>query len=492
MFPRLLSLSLSLTLALAPIAPSTAQSIRLPDIGDPSQAYFGPDEEQQMGLDIMRQLRERGAVMDDVQLNEYLNSIGQSIATYADQNGVPFTFFMVRDSGINAFALPHNFIGINAGLLLATQREDELAGVIAHEIAHVSQHHIVRAIADMKRMTIPMAAAMVAGAALAAASKQAGQAAMVGAMAAGAQHQISFTRANEQEADRIGMQLLARAGFDPKGMTDFFAKLERMAGGEARNRIPEMLLTHPRPESRAADTQDRVEIPPVRRTAPRDRKAYHLAKARVRVLATDDNNSLIRDLETTLARGGYASETAERYAYALALRQAGRYHDAQQQVNRLLKSDPDRLAFRIEAAELALTGGERAQGWRLFEEARQLYPDDFTLAMHYGRALATQGDSKLAMRLMQPHLRRRPNDPALYASYAQAAQRSGDLAATHATMAEYHYLNGELLPAIEQLEVGLRNPGLSPNQEAQLRARLKQIRAEAIARDLPVPKRDSP
>jgi predicted Zn-dependent protease len=483
---------LSGVLALTPGASPIAQSIRLPDIGDPSQAYFGPDEEQQLGLDLMRQLRARGAVMDDVQLNEYLNSIGQGIATYADQNGVPYTFFMVRDASINAFALPHNFIGINAGLLLATRREDELAGVVAHEIAHVSQHHIVRAIADMKRMALPMAAAMVAGAALAAASKQAGQAALVGAMAAGAQHQISFTRANEQEADRIGMQLMAKAGFDPRGMTDFFAKLERLAGGEARNQIPDMLRTHPRPESRAADTQDRVEIPPMRRAAPRDRKAYDLAKARARVLVTDDNNSLIRDLETTLAKGGYASETAERYAYALALRQAGRYDDARQQVNRLLGGDPDRLAFRIEAAEIALAQGDRTRAWRLFEEARQLYPDDFTLAMSYGRALASQGDPKQALRLLQPHLRRRPNDPALYANYAQAAQRAGDLAATHATMAEYHYLNGELLPAIEQLEQGLRNPGLSPNQEAQLRARLKQIRAEAIARDLPVPKRDAP
>jgi predicted Zn-dependent protease len=487
-----LTLTLSLILVLAPAVPSTAQSIRLPDIGDPSQADFGPDEEQKMGLDIMRRLRERGVLIDDVQLNEYLNSIGQNIATYADQNGTPFTFFMVRDSGINAFALPHNFIGINTGLLLATQREDELAGVIAHEIAHVSQHHIVRAIADMKRMTLPLAAAMIAGAALAAASKQAGQAAMVGSMAAGAQHQISFTRVNEQEADRVGMQFLAKAGFDPKGMSDFFAKLERLSSGEARNQVPEILLTHPRPESRVADTQDRVEIPPMRRTASRDRKAYDLAKARARVLATDDNGSLIRDLETTLAKGGYASETAERYAYALALRQAGRYDAAGQQVTRLLQSDSDRLAFRIEAAELALARGDRAQGWRLFETARQLYPDDFTLAMSYGRALATQGDPKLAMRLMQPHLRRRPNDPLLYASYAQAAQRSGDLAATHSTMAEYHYLNGELLPAIEQLELGLRNPGLSPNQEAQLRARLKQIRAEAIAQDLPVPKRDAP
>ncbi|MGB5063540.1 MAG: tetratricopeptide repeat protein, partial [Candidatus Competibacter sp.] len=168
------------------------------------------------------------------------------------------------------------------------------------------------------------------------------------------------------------------------------------------------------------------------------------------------------------------------------------YDEARQQVARLVGGDPDRLAFRIEAAEIALAQGDRQQSWRLFEEARKLYPDDFTLAMHYGRALATQGDPKLAMRLLQPHLRRHPNDPLLYASYAQAAQRAGDMAATYATMAEYHYLNGELLPAIEQLELGLRNPGLSPNREAQLRARLKQFRAEAVAQDLPLPKRASP
>jgi predicted Zn-dependent protease len=489
---RLFPLTLSLILGLTPVAPLTAQSILLPDIGDPSSVYFGADDEQKLGLDIMRKLRDRGAVMDDVQLNEYLNSIGQSIVTYADHNGAPYTFFMVRDSGINAFALPHNFIGINAGLLLATQREDELAGVIAHEIAHVSQRHIARAIADMKRLSLPMAAAMLAGAALAAASKQAGQAAMVGSIAASAQHQISFTRINEQEADRIGMQLLANAGFDPQGMTDFFSKLERLSSGEARNQIPDMLRTHPRPESRAADTQDRLPVPPMRRAGPRDRKAYELAKARTRVLLTEDNRTLIRALETRLAQGDFTNETSERYAYALALRQAGRYDEAQQQVTRLLRSDPDRLAFRIEAAEIALAQGDRAQAWRLFEEAQRLYPDDFTLAMHYGRTLSAQGDPQRAMRLLQPHLRRRPNDPQLYATYAQAAQRTGDRAETHATMAQYHYLNGELLAAVEQLEIGLRNPGLSPDQEARLRARLKQLKAEAIAQNLPVSKRAEP
>jgi predicted Zn-dependent protease len=288
------------------------------------------------------------------------------------------------------------------------------------------------------------------------------------------------------------MQLLANAGFDPRGMTDFFNKLERLSGGEARNQLPDMLRTHPRPEIRAADTQDRLPVPPVRRAGPRDRKAYELAKARTQALLTEDNRALIRELETRLASGNITNEAPERYAYTIALRQAGRYDEAQQQINRLQRNDPDRLAFRIEAAEIALAKGDREQAWRLFEEAQRLYPDDFTLAMHYGRALSAQGDPRRAMRLLQPHLRRHPNDPQLYATYAQAAQRAGDRAETHATMAEYHYLNGELLAAVEQLEIGLRNPGLSPNQEARLRARLKQLRAEAIAQDLPVSKRTTP
>jgi predicted Zn-dependent protease len=169
--------------------------------------------------------------MDDVQLNAYL---GFHRSEHCDlrrpkRRAVSaFSWFAAAVS--TPLRLPHNFIGINAGLLLATQREDELAGVIAHEIAHVSQRHIVRAIADMKRMALRLAAAMVASAALAAASKQAGQAAMVSSMAASAQHQISFTRANEQEADRIGMRLLAKAGFDPRGNERFL----RDAGAAVR------------------------------------------------------------------------------------------------------------------------------------------------------------------------------------------------------------------------------------------------------------------
>ncbi|MEE4375917.1 MAG: M48 family metalloprotease [Candidatus Competibacteraceae bacterium] len=455
----------------------SAQSLALPDFGDPSRQYLSSQDERRLGLSVVRRLRDRGLLLEDVQLNEYLNSLGQRIAAHANYDGTPFTFFWINDSAINAFATPGGFIGVNAGLFLATRNEDELAGVVAHEIAHVAQRHIARAFAATQRLALPVAAAMIASAILAASTdSDVGRAALAGTAAASTQRQINFTRANEQEADRVGTQLLARAGFDPNGVAGFFGRLQQLSGSSA-NQVPEYLLTHPFPSSRAADTQDR-QAPIRSRSSPRDSKAYYLAKTRLNVLTNTQTSELVRRFETVLNNGDYKREAAERYGYALALKRAGRYSEAQREINRLRKSDPNNLAFRIEEAELALAQGDRAQAWRLFEDTRALYPDDFTVAMHYGRALATQGDPHQAQQILEPHLRRQGNNASLHALYAQAAQRTGDTATTHATLAEYHYLNGELTQAIEQVELGLRDVTATPYQLARLRAQLKQFREE--------------
>jgi predicted Zn-dependent protease len=468
-----LLLALSLT-----VPPSTfAQSIVLPDIGDSSQQYLSTSDEHRLGRAVMQRIRERDLVLEDVQSDEYLNSIGHRIAAYAQNDGQPITFFWVRNPAINAFAAPGGFIGVNTGLLLITQEEDELAGVIAHELAHVSQRHIARSFADTQQMSLPMAAALVASALVAAAGGgQAGAAAMAGTMGAFAQHQINFTRANELEADRVGTQLLQQAGFDPNGMAHLFARLERQTSG-VETRIPEFLLTHPLPRNRVADTQDRLGKPAAPRPA-RNPQAYLLARARLQALTTPNSGDLVRRFETTLAKGDYGNEIAERYGYALALKQAGRYTDAQQQVAWLRKQQPDTLAFRLEEADLALLRGDKAAGWRMFEATRELYPDDFTVAMSYGQALTNQGDPRRALTLLQPYLSRRSQDLNLLAVYAQAAQRAGDITTTHATLAEYYYLSGELPQAIEQAELGLKQPGASAYQQAQLRARLRQFKEE--------------
>jgi predicted Zn-dependent protease len=481
---RRTSNALALLLSLAVSLPVPAQSIALPDIGDPSQQYLSGSEGHRLGQAALQEIRDHNLVIEDVQLNEYLASVGQTIAAYAQNDGYPFTYFWINGPTINAFAAPGGFIGIYSGLLLTTQNEDELAGVIAHETAHVYQHHIARTFADAQNLSIPVVAAMLAGAVLAAASRspvgsQLGQAAMVGTMGAVAQHQINFTRANEEEADRVGSQLLNQSGFDPNGMANFFARLERLPGGlEAQ--IPEFLRDHPIPRHRIAETQDRQPRSPAPRLQ-RDKLAYNLAKVRMQVLTTTNTTDLIRQFETALAKGDYADETAGRYGYALALKQAGRYDEAQQQIDRLRKAKPDNLAFRLEEAEIALAKGDKTQAWRLFNDASRLYPDDYILAMHYGYALSTQGDPHQAMQLLQPFLRRRPSDVSLYATYAQAAQRAGDITTTHATLAEYYYLNGELPQAIEQAQLGLNKSGATPYQQAQLHARLRQYKAELTA-----------
>jgi predicted Zn-dependent protease len=202
--------------------PVPAQDLSLPDFGDPSRQYLSTTRERHLGAQVRQRLRDQGALIDDIQLSEYLNSVGQRIAIYAEQSANPYTFYWINSSAINAFAAPGGFIGIHTGLLLATQNEDELAGVIAHEVAHVSQRHIARQFADAERLSLPMAAAMLASIALAAASGEAGQAALVGTAALNAQHQINMTRGNESEADRVGYQLLSQSGYNPNGLADFF------------------------------------------------------------------------------------------------------------------------------------------------------------------------------------------------------------------------------------------------------------------------------
>lgn len=450
-----------------------ALDLRLPDFGDPSAQYLGPREEARLGADVLRRIRERDMVLDDVQLNEYLNSVGQRIAANAS-GGHPYTFYWIDSSRVNAFAAPGGYIGIHTGLLQATRNEAELAGVVAHEIAHVAQRHITRLYADTRQQQFSLAAALLASAALAAANSEVGRAAMATTLASSAQQRLNFTRSHEQEADRVGQRLLEQSGFDPDGMASFFAYLAR-SPGELGNQLPDYLRTHPRPTTRMADVAGRGERQLSGETFISS-PGYHLAKARARVMTTANTSTLIGYFRDTLASGDHDDAAAQRYGYVLALKRAGRYDEAIEQLDRLLQHYPDRLAFRIEQAELALSTGDAPRARQLFERLMALYPDNFVLAMHYGRALVGEGNPAQALEILAPHLKRRSRELGLYQLYAQAAQRAGRWLITHAAMTEYHYLNGDLDQAIEQAERGLQRSEGSTHERAQLQARLRELR----------------
>lgn len=260
----------------------------LPDIGTPADQVFTAGEEYSIGSSIVRHLRDSGEILDDPELTDYVQQLGQRLAAQAHEGNLKFHFFIMKDTDLNAFALPGGFIGINAGLVTATASESELAGVLAHEISHVTQRHLARSLAAQAKnstmSTLGMLAAVLIGVA-AGGSGDVVQGAVAVSQGVAAQQRLNYSRANEAEADRVGMGVLAAAGYDPNGMATFFETMGRQTTLGA-SRIPEFLLTHPVTTNRIAEAKDRAQqFATVR---PVDSAGYQLARERIRVLSTPD------------------------------------------------------------------------------------------------------------------------------------------------------------------------------------------------------------
>src|SRR3989344_3405476 len=220
-----------------------ADNINLPDLGDQSASVITPLQERKLGEDIMRQARRRLTFLDDAELNYYLQALGQRLVAGSDSPQQEFRFYIVKDPSINAFAVPGGFISVHTGLLLATQSEAEFASVMAHEIAHITQRHIPRMIADAQRTTLPAMASVLAAVLLGAGGSPGGDAAIALTTAAVAQRELNFSRSFEEEADRLGLNTLARAHFDPRAMPAFFEQLQNF-NRHNESSLPEFLRTH--------------------------------------------------------------------------------------------------------------------------------------------------------------------------------------------------------------------------------------------------------
>jgi predicted Zn-dependent protease len=233
--------------------------VKLPDIGSSAGSVMSPQDQRDYGAAVLHELRSYGLVLDDALLDEYINALGYKLVSNSDRPDLPFTFFVVRDNDINAFAVPGGYIAANAGLIVNMSREDELAAVLAHEISHITQQHLLRAYEDMKKMSIPVMLAMLG--VLIASSRShddTGEAAIMTGTSLMQQRQINFTRHDEAEADRVGIQTMARAGYDPMAMADTFATLQRVMRVNGVD-VPEFLMDHPVDTSRIADAKSRAQ-----------------------------------------------------------------------------------------------------------------------------------------------------------------------------------------------------------------------------------------
>jgi predicted Zn-dependent protease len=466
----------SLILAGAPHAEPLPE---LPDFGDVSGNLITPTAERRLGQAFMRSIRASEKVVDDPLVDDYLNELGRRLTRHTELGEDGFHFFLIDDPSVNAFAGPGGHIGIHTGLILTTESESELAAVLAHEIAHVTQKHLARSWQVASDMTVPQAAVLIAAAVLGATvSADAGVAAALGGQAAMLQRQIDFTRANEHEADRIGINLLAEADFDPHSMASFFTRMGR-ANRDQVIRLPEFLRTHPVTTSRIAEALDRADAHPYQQ--PTTDIRYQLLRERLRSQRQDALAPIADELERSLAEGRYRDRDAARYGLALALIREQRTTEGLALLEQLHKEQPAVVEYAVSAALTAAQLRDYGRALSLVADTPELAAHRIPLMLTRSQLLLASGQAEQALPVINELLERRPEDPRGHALAAQALQQTGQRMASHEQLATYHYLRGNTQAAVAQLEIALRVPGVAFYDASRLESRLNEYRKELVA-----------
>jgi predicted Zn-dependent protease len=463
-------------------APMIAAS-DLPDMGNSVDEVLSPSDEARLGREVMNQLRAMNSLLNDPLVDRYLQEVGQRLVSQSTAATDPFLFFAVRDGRINAFALPGGYVGINTGLLVATRNESELAGVLAHEVSHVSQRHIARRMADSRQTNLITGAATLAAilAGAGTGNPQMVQGAISAGMAATVQNAIAFTLQNEKEADRIGMHLLAGAGFDPRGMPSFFEQM----GQQSRfyeTAYSDFLRTHPLNTERISEATERARMVTPQNLSIAPSRLYLLIRSRTRALTADDLIATQTGFRTEINRSQGIEQEAARYGLALTLLRQGQAGAAQEELDSLVSQAPDVPEYLLAFADAQQGNRQTEAALTTYRKGLRLFPSDHVLSLEYAGALLNAGDAQAAHRQLlglspSPEITGRR-----LRLLAQAAEQLGKKGESHVHLGEYLAFQGQTREAITQMTYALKEADLDAedraNAENRRRALLEQLRKE--------------
>jgi len=427
-------------------------AVDLPDLGEVSRQYFSDQEEQALGRAIMRDVYADPRYLDDPEIESYLNQLGYKLVSVSTRNQREFTFFVVNDPTINAFAMPGGNIGVHTGLLLAAQSESELASVVAHEIAHVTQDHIARMVAAQSQSYWPTMAALALALLASRSNPNVASAAIASTQAYSIQNQLNYSRDYEREADRLGYDMMTRADYDSRGMSGFFNRLQR-ANRFYDSSAPAYLRTHPLTSDRIADMEARSEATPYHQVE--DSLDFRLVRARLRAQENSPQDAVLA-ARNVLKEKRYSSETAARYALATALIRARQFKEAEAEVQKLLSGKPAHPMIQNLAARTALAAGNHGLALQRYQAGSTVHPGYRPLQYGYINALLTAGRNNDALTQVDKQLALYPLDRRLWRLAAQAHAQLGHRLQSHRAQAEAVALSGNLVAAIEQITLGIK------------------------------------
>lgn len=461
-------------LALAAFAIPAVLAEGLPDLGDVSQSDFTPVQERRLGESIMREVRADGSYYDDAEATDYINGLGNRLVSRGADTRQEFDFFLIRDPQINAFALPGGYIGVNTGLILAAQSESEVAGVMAHEIAHVTQRHIARMLAQQKQSSILSIAALAVAILASRASSDAAMAATAFGQAGLVQSQLNFTRDNEREADRVGFQILDRAGYDPHAMATFFERLQR-ATRLYESGAPSYLRTHPLNYERIADIQSRAQSLPYRQVA--DSLEFQLIRAKLKANFDPPREALLY-FEESLKERKFLSEAASRYGLVVSLLRNKNLPRAKKELQALRGLGRPSPLIETLSCRVLVSAGENDAAQNCYRQALKTYPGHRALVYDYAETLLQQRQGEAALKLVEERLQYLKEDYRLYLLQARSNALLNRRLAQHRAQGEAYARVGNIPAAVEQLEIALKSGDGDFYQLSATEARLRELRRQ--------------
>ena len=449
------------------------EELKLPNLGESSNSLFSPEQEYKLGRAWLRAFRSQAPTLDDPLIHDYLENLVYELVTHSELQDRRIELVIVDNPVLNAFAVPGGVIGIHSGLMLYAQTEDELSTVLAHEIAHLSQRHFSRSIEQQKKQAPLSMAGLLAGLVLVATTGgAAGIAAIQASQAAALESQLRYSRSNEAEADRVGMQTLVKADKNPHAAPAMFERMLQSSRYSSGDRIPEFLRTHPLSESRIADTRNRARQYP--KTVREKNLQFQLMRTRVQLHHANSPQRAVSEFRGML-EGRNRSPEATRYGLALALTRSAQPAAARAELDFLMENNPQQLEYIIASAELDMSIGEAQSAISTLTREVRLYPGNHGLTMAYATALMQNNQPHIAEEVLLDQSRLRPNDPGMWYLLAEIQGLSGNIIGLHQSRAEYFILNGILDEAERQLSYALALTRNDYHTSAKINQRIADV-----------------
>ena len=446
----------------------------LPDLGDYSETVIGAHEEGIIGTQILQQVYQSDSVINDVEIEDYLYNLTNKLVKSSDYSGSGIKFFIVNDPSINAFAMLGGVIGVHTGLILSANSESELASVLSHEVAHITQRHVARMIGKLQKDSFKSYLGLGLALLLARSNPELARGALAASQALGIQTVLDFTRENEKEADRIGIKILHKAGFDVRGSTDFFKTLQkgnRYTVGAA----PSFLRTHPITSERISDIEDRLTEYPYKQRA--DDPSFHFVKGKIRVFL-QDKKSTKKQLEINVKNKSYISELGERYALAYAYLRNENFNKAQSELEWIKSTKLENPMIDKLNIEILLKKGDINSAYLTIKKALTRYPNYRAFVYELANYYIEIKSIKEAIKLLQSYVLVFKTDPELYKLLAKAYSLNGKQLLQYESLAEAFYYKYNLGEAIVQMDMAVRARDGNFYEKSRVEARLKQLQRE--------------